>query len=393
MTEKATPKRNVSRFDLIVIGTIGLALLATIAIAILSTPEERGPSVAYLAPYASGGVPNIWIAPLDDPSAAEQVTFTKIGVFDFDVSADGRFIVYAARDGDSDFNDIYLLNLQTGSNQRITACQEAEADCTSPAYRDTGDLVAYVRVDTNISVPNVGPGAQRVWVIDIRQQPYQTRPLAGNSQIIGHSPQWADDGRSIAFFSSDIGNSGVMYYNYAPTEGQQPLLLMASEAGEVGTLSPDGSQLVYPTFGDSGGYNRHLNLVNTTDAEPIEPTMLTPDDGSVDDATADFHPSGQKLLIERRYEDEERRTNGHQLYQYDMLTGNVTPLVVDAHFQHGLAHWNATGDKIVFQRVRLYNQDGTPATLSPPEVWVFDVAEDNMTLISDNGFWPVWVAP
>lgn len=394
MTETTPqPKNTISRFDMLVIGTIVLALLATVAIAVLSDPGRRGPSVAYLSPY-TGSAPNIWIAPLDDLAAARQVTSASLGVFDFDVSADGRFIAYAAREDGSQFNDIYLLNLQTGETQRITTCQEEEADCTTPAYRDAGDLIAYVRVDTNISIPNVGPGAQRIWVVDVRQQPYETRPLSGNSQIIGHSPEWSGDGRSIAFFSSDVGNPGVMFYTYAPLEGQQSLLLMSSQAGEVGTLSPDGTRLVYPSFSESvQNYTRHLKLVDTTAPQPVEPSILTPDDGSVDDANADFHPSGQQLVIERRYSDDERYTNGYQLYGYDIPTDTTTPLVVDEHYQHGLAQWNDTGDKIVFQRVTLFNTDGSPAIATNPEVWVLNTETDALVQISDNGFLPQWVTP
>lgn len=384
----------ISRFDLIVGGVITVVLLATIGLAILSDPGRQGAMVAYLAPY-TGSAPNLWVAPVDDPGAAQQLSDVTIGVFDFDVSADGKFIAYAARDGESLFNDIYLVNLQNGQTERVTSCQEEEADCTTPAFRPTGDLIAYSRVDTNISVPGVGPGAQRIWLVDIRQKPYANQPLSGNSQIIGHSPQWASDGRSIVFFSSDVGNPGVMFYTYAPQAGQQSLLLLPSEAGDVGTLSADGHTLVYPVFGDGiNNFNRVLNLIDTTSpSDDLEPDVLTLDDATIDDATADFHPDGTKLVIERRYTDGDQRTNGYQLYEMAIDSGQVRPLVVDGRYQHGLAEWNANGDQIVFQRVRLENDDGSPAISTNPEVWVLNVESRDLIQISANGFLPQWVLP
>ncbi|MCB9458133.1 MAG: PD40 domain-containing protein [Anaerolineaceae bacterium] len=384
----------ITRFDLLIGGTIALVVLATIVLAVLSDPGRQGAMIAYLAPY-TGGSPNIWVAPVDEPENARQLSDVTIGVFDFDVSANGKFIAYAARDGESLFNDIYVVNIQTGQTERITSCQEEEADCTTPAFRAAGDLIAYARVDTNISVPGVGPGAQRIWLVDIRQKPYLSQPLSGNSQIIGHSPQWSADGRSIVFFSSDIGNPGVMFYTYAPQIGQQSLLLLPSEAGDIGTLSADGSKLVYPVFGDGiNNFNRVLQLIDTTSpSDNLEPITLTLDDPSIDDATADFHPDGTRLVIERRYVDGDLRTMGYQLYEMAIDSGLVTPLVVDAHYQHGLAEWDKTGEQIVFQRVRLENDDGTPAIRTNPEAWVLNVTSSDLIQISDNGFLPQWVQP
>ena len=395
MTETTqTDGITVRRFDLIVGGVIVLVLLATIIVAVLSDPGRQGAMVAYLAPY-TGGAPNVWVAPVDEPETARQLSDVTISVFDFDVSADGKFIAYAARDGDSLFNDIYVVNVQTGHTERVTTCQEDEADCTSPAFRVAGDLIAFARVETNISTPGVGPGAQRIWLVDIRQKPYASQPLSANSQIIGHSPQWSADGRSIVFFSSDVGNPGVMFYTYAPQQGQQSLLLLPSETGEVGTLSADGRWLVYPVVGSAiNSFNRVLNLIDTTSpSDELEPRTLTLDDPDIDDATADFHPDGTKLVIERLYTDGPQRTSGYQLYEMAISTGEVTPLVVDGRYQHGLAHWNKAGDQVLFQRLRLENDDGSPATHSQPEVWIVDAASGELQQIAPTGFLPQWVEP
>ena len=67
--------------------------------------------------------------------------------------------------------------------------------------------------------------------------------------------------------------------------------------------------------------------------------------------------------------------------------------MVDAHYQHGLAEWDKTGEQIVFQRVRLENDDSTPAIRTNPEAWVLNVTSSDLIQISDNGFLPQWVQP
>lgn len=395
MTESSSGKAHsgsggLSRLDMAV-GVLAVLLIAgTLLVAILSDPGRQGPAVAYIHPYG-GGVPNIWLASLEDPLAAQQLTDEPIGVFDFDVSNDGRLLAYSARPQDSLFHEIYLLNLQTRDIQQVTDCTGAEADCTAPDFRPGDDVLAFVRIDTNMSLEGVGPGTYRIWLADIRQSPMVIQPLTPNSQVVGHSPDWAHDGRSLLFYSADIANPGTNIFNYAPVQGDPALIFVPGNSGDPGTLSPDGNQLVYPEYTrrDDGNVYRHLRIA---DLASRESRPLTGPDGLADDAAAHFSPDGSALVVERRYIDGPQATTGYQLYRLDLATEAVTPLLVDGQFQHGFAVWNTTGDKVAFQRLQLSNADGQPAVGAQPEVWALD-SDGRPIQVAVNAFMPRWVRP
>ena len=130
----------ISQFDFIVIGVV-LGLIGAVgATYLFNRPVIRDPMIAYLYP-ASGEVPNVWIAPLDDPENPQQVTFSNIGVYDFAVDSTRYQIAYTMRDEATLNRDIYVLDLATNQTERITFCGEEEAECFSPAFHQKSVVV------------------------------------------------------------------------------------------------------------------------------------------------------------------------------------------------------------------------------------------------------------
>lgn len=371
-----------SRFDLTV-GVVSLLLIAAIAFAgYAGSPERAGAMVAYLAP-AYGGIQNIWLAPVNDAASAIQLTNAAGSVWNFSVSPDGRFIAYAARDPETTLNELWLLDLQTRQTQQLTNCVAENADCRTPEFQLGGNVIAYERqiIDTGVTS---GTGAIRIWLLDLTTQPYSTRPLSDDSQLIGHSPQWSADGGTIAFFSANIANPGVLIYNFAPAAGERTLKFIPGSNGSVGTLSPNGKQLVFPDIEQRP--DRIASYLKIADLEALKFQRLTPEGEPVEDENARWHPDGQRLAITRRYLDD-RFTNGYQLYMMQTSDGSVTPLAVDAKYSHGFFAWNATGDKLVFQRFELGVADARP------EIWWRDMTTGELTRLATNAFHPRWVLP
>lgn len=382
----------LSAFDWLV-GGVALGLLLVLALlTLLSNPARRGPLVAYLYPLGES-VQNIWVAPVDDPSQAQQVTDAPLGVYDYEVSPDGRFIAYSARNPDNRLLDIFRLDLQTGNVEQLTNCAAEDAECYTPIFHPDGTIIAYLRQSLNRTVDSVGPGVPRVWLMDISAPPYESRALSEDSQLIGHSPQWSDDGNTIAFYSADVFNPGILVYNFRPPTDDQPALhFIPSAHGSVGSLSPNGRQLVFPDIVDRGGsFFTHLKIVDLN-ADPPEYTDFTDEQGPTDDIGADWHPDGQHVTIERRYTDE-RYTRGYQLYQVDIQTGDMLPLLVDERYSHHYFAWNPAGDHLLVQRIPLLDEDGEVNRGARPEVWVLNYETGELTRISELAYFPRWVIP
>ncbi len=377
-------KRSITKLDVVALGISAVVLALVALLTTQSDPRRIGPAVAFMYP-ALGGVQNVWIAPIADPSAAEQVTFAPLGIYDFGVSADGAYLAYSERTAPTGLHEIKLMNLNTRQVTQLTQCVQENADCRTPVFRPGGRVVAYERVNANTGI-GTGIGVVRIWLADISRQPYETAPLSPDSQFIGYGPEWSLDGNALAFYSSDIASPGILVYNLNPAEGAQTLKYVPSQYGTVGGLSPNGQQLVFPDM-----YRRAdgqvYSFLRIADLNGLDFVNFTNPEDEVDDTEAVWHPDGTRVTIVRRYTDD-RFTRGYQLYDIDAVTREASPLLVDPAYSHGFFSYDPSGQMIVLQRFPFEPQT---ASSSSPQVWTLDVTTGALTLISDNAFHPRWV--
>lgn len=391
-TVKRVAEPRFSRFDVTVAVTVVALIIAVVALQVLNDPANQPLRVAYLYPQdINEPVQNVWIAPIDDPAQAQALTDEPMGIYDFDVSDNGRYLAYSMRDEEKRLLDLHMLDLQTGRTERLTNCAAEDADCFTPNFHPDSTMLSFMKQSLNRELARVRPGVPRIWILDITQRPYTQRPLSQNSQLIGHSPIWSDDGRKLAFFSSDLTNPGILVNTFATQDrNEAELVFVPSTHGTVGTLSPNGRQLIYPEIVDRGGaFFSFLRIADLTGETP-EYRDFTDSQAPVDDLAADWHPSGDVVTIERKYLDD-RSTRGYQLYNVDLESGAVEPLLFDERYSHHFFEWNATGAYLVVQRLQLLRDDGSTYTTARPEVWVLDTANNEIIQISDRAGQPRWV--
>lgn len=337
------------------------------------------PRVAYLAP--ADGVPqNIWLADPLDPDSTEQVTFSQSGIYDFGVSPDGTHIAFAERNTSTGTSDIKLINLETGALQQLTNC--VDADCTSPVWRPDGTQIAYQRVELNSDLGAVGASPTRVWLIDLTSNPATTRPLFSDLQILGYNPQWSADGGRIAIFNRD---QGILVFDFLDNS----LAVVPNRTGSLGTLSPDGTRLVFPDLVITQGepVRSYLQMADI-DGQEIIP--LGDPSAPLQDERVQWHPDGDQLAIARRYHDD-RYTRGYQVYLLNVDDLSAEPLTQDERYANGFFFFDPTGDQLVIQRFPELNADGQPNTEGRPEIWTYSLTADELTQVAVNAFHPRWV--
>lgn len=339
----------------------------------------RQPRVAFLAP-ATGGTPlNIWIAEVDNPDSARQVTFSLVGIFDFSVSPDGSTIAFSERDRQTQSADIYLLNLETNETRRVTNC--IDSDCTTPIWRPDGNVIAYERVDYNSPLLSVGVSPSRIWLLDLSTSPPSTQPLFTETQLLGYGARWSADGTRIALYESSA--PGIAIYDFT----DESIDLVPSNQGNPGDLSPDGRYLVFPDLLLEGGGARSYLRIADLEAQEIE--VLTAPEDFIDDDMPLFSPDGRSLVIARRYIDD-RFTRGRQIYLMDMETREVTPLVVDERYANGFFSWSPTGRQLLIQRFPELDASGQPSSDASVEIWVYDLDSRLLVQVAANAFHPRW---
>lgn len=341
----------------------------------------RNVQIAYLAPADNSAPANIWFASVSEPSEKRQITFSPTGITSFSVSPSGNQVAFAER-SDSGHSDIKMLDLETGALVQLTNCTDSR--CERPIWSPIGNLVAYERVDFNsdLAAAGVNISPSRVWLVDLNVNPMTTYPLFNDSQILGHSAVWSANGGRIAVY--DRREPGVRIYDIA----QGTDIVIRSNYGTAGFLSPDGTQLVLPEVEeDTTGMNSHLQLINlnTQNSRPISlPTDL------VSENVAAWSPNGQLLAISRR------RTNpsdppGEQLYLVDVSSLRQQLLITEANYRNSFLFWNAPGTSLLLQRSLQTGDADTAANTALPEVWIYNMATNTLTHIVTNSFNPRWL--
>lgn len=377
--ERIEARLGISFFDFIVLSVITVLVFA-IGMTIIFGIERTGLRVAFMKYDPVNLVYQVWIAPAEDPDDAEQLTFIENGIFDFDTSPDGNYIAYSVQDMTTGNRELYLLDLRTERVEQITNCLMEDSDCSTPAYSPTGDFIAYTRRSFNSQL-GLGLGAPRIWVVDLRNDPPTTSPLFEESQILGHSPVWSEDGGRIAFY--DDNAQGIMVYNLNATD-DTPLNFVPTRMGVVGSLSPDGGEMIYADMliSEGGMARGYLQIADLENNNII--SVTNPGDGNSYQMAA-WSPDGNYVVFGR---ETGRNT---QIDLLDVRDFSITPLIEDERYNHSFFRWSPDGNLLLMQRFQRYDSSGQPLTDSTTEIWTYNLETRELTRIAENAFFPRWL--
>jgi len=378
---------SMSKLDRIVIVIVALSIVAVGLVAILSDPANQTPEVAYLYP-AFGGVQNVWKSPIDQPDNQQQLTFSEYGIYDYDVSDDGRWLAFAEKNSEGSAQ-IRMLDIPNKRVIELVNCIEIEAYCTTPAFSPDGTKLAYQRSESI----NGRYGLSRIWLVDLTSSNYETVPLIKDSQVVGHTPIWSQDNNTLAFYSADTTQPGILIFDFVPRgDNDVQLRFIPSSYGVMGSISPNGQEIIFPEIvRRNDQIFTHLRIADLLDKE-FE--AFTDPQGPTDDVAVQWSPDGQTVAFARKYTDD-RWTVGHQLYLRDAESteDNLTPVAYDENYNTSYFRWNSKGNRLVMQRFPLQSEDGTPNRNAAPEVWVYDIEADELIQVIDNAFLPQWASP
>ncbi len=375
----------LSKLDAVVFGIATLCLLGVALAAIVSDPARQPIRVAYLYP-ATNSPQNVWMAEVGNPDAREQVTFSENGVYDFDVSPNGDWLAFSER-GEAGIVNLRLKDMRGGAVIDLADCESQEAYCTTPVFSPDGSKLAYQRSESFSG----SYGLSRIWLMDMTSGNYETDRLIADSRVVGHSPVWAANGNTIAFYSSDVREPGILIFDFLPRDGSDAQLrFIPSSHGAMGTISPNGERIIFPEIALRGEqFFTHLRIA---DLRSKSFAAFTDPDGPADDVNARWNPNGQTVALARRYTDK-RWTAGHQLYLRSANDENeaLTPILYDQRYSTSYFRWNQNGERLVMQRLPLNGGNGADKRQRVPEIWTYDLESGNSSKIAENAFVPQWV--
>ncbi len=372
------------KLDLAVVIIVCACLLGVGSAAWVMDPARQPTRVAYLYP-ATGGTQNVWMADIDDPAARQQLTFSEHGVFDFDFSADGRWLAFAERSGVGAVT-LRLLDLANGGLTDLVDCVALKANCTSPVFSPDGKWLVYQRAES------IGGryGLPRIWLVNMISSGYDTVALIADKQVVGHSPIWSADSNTVAFYSADVTQPGILIYDFIPRGADDiQLRFIPSAHGTMGTLAPNGRQLIFPELSRRGDqFFTHLRIA---DLGAKTFAAFTDPEGPTDDVAAQWSPDGETVAFARRYTDG-RWTPGHQLYlkRVSASEDELRPVAYEPRFTTSYFRWNLKGNRLVMQRFPLVRDESSAEGPALPEIWVHDFNSGDSRKITDDAFLPQW---
>lgn len=375
----------LSKLDAVVLGIVTFCLLGVALAAIVSDPAREPIRVAYLYP-ATASPQNVWMAEIGNPDARAQVTFSENGVYDFDFSPDGNWLAFSERSAAGIVN-LRLMDMRSGRIIDLVDCEAEYAYCTTPVFSPDGGKLAYQRSESL----NGTYGLSRIWLMDMASGNYETERLIADSRIVGHSPVWAANANTIAFYSADVREPGILIFDFLPRDGSDAQLrFIPSSHGAMGTISPNGERIIFPEVALRG--EQFLTHLRIADLREKTFAAFTDPEGPADDVNARWNPNGQTIALARRYTDK-RWTAGHQLFLRSANDEDeaLRPVLYDERYSTSYFRWNRTGDRLVMQRLPLAGRGSADTGRRVPEVWIHDLESGESGMIAEDAFVPQWV--
>jgi dipeptidyl aminopeptidase/acylaminoacyl peptidase len=141
-----------------------------------------------------------------------QLALAEPGAHDFDISPDGKRIVFAhdpapEKRGDGRYA---LVEMEIKSGKAVVIAQDAEWDLRSPRYSPDGQRVAFTA--SHQAIKHTMPEQLAVW--DRETGTFEV--VSGEWDHAVHAPlQWEEDGLAVLFCSEDKGRTHLFRFDIA----------------------------------------------------------------------------------------------------------------------------------------------------------------------------------
>lgn len=299
-----------------------------------------------------------------------QLTDAASGVYDYDLSVDGKRVVYSALRED-DGADLWVVDVDGSNLRRLLACPEAR--CIAPAWSPDG-RIAYERQEAVAD----GSGAPRIWLLD--PDDGDAVPLFADEERTGFAPRWSPDPQRLRLAYVDEAESAVRVYDVE--DGGSTLIPLFSDLAAA--WGPTGEELVVidARLSDVGLLSRFWladvdkgTLVNISGG----------DEALVQDMWPAWSPSGEWIAFTRRVLLGDDTTMGQQLWLMRSDGSDAHPLLIDATATFSRAAWRPDGGALAYVRRPLADPEARP------ELWLLELPNGEPVLLAEMSTAPIWI--
>lgn len=203
--------------------------------------EEKGADAIFVDEGPNGQEAdqweNLWVLDLATKES-RQITGEAFMISSWDVAPDGERIAltarYRNRRNDSDLQEVYLADVETGAVTRLT---ENEAPEGNVAWSPDGSSILYTAADDQ----GWKNRNTKLWIIDPETREY--RLVSGAFQGTPDNPTWSPDGRRILFSGQQGTNTNLLSLDVA--SGRIEPITNLPGTLSVESFSEDGLRYAY----------------------------------------------------------------------------------------------------------------------------------------------------
>ncbi|HEU0184817.1 MAG TPA: winged helix-turn-helix domain-containing protein [Blastocatellia bacterium] len=242
------------------------------------------------------------------------------------VAPDGKFLAVVDKNSQEEPFSIYLVSIETGEKQKVTAPAAGAAGDSYPAFSPDGKTLAFLRsssqATTDLYLRGVDDGGE------------PRRLTFDNTSILGFA--WSSDNREIVF-SSRRGGSIYSLWRI-PVNGGTPERLPTIGQNVISpAISRQGGRLVYTeSLDDQNIWRLELDAAGRAGeaANLISSTL--------GDKGPDYSPDGRKVVFASN------RSGGFGIWVCDSDGANPVQLIDRGPYLTGTPRWSPDGRWIAF---------------------------------------------
>jgi TolB protein len=359
-----------ARSLLFVLGVVlGLGIMGGVLLARQTHPEILAPKgetgIAYLSPVTA---PEIW---RNSPDGSRPLRLTETGgkVFDYDVSPDGRQIVYSAANEQNGL-DLWSVPTGGGNSRRLLGC--GADSCSGPAYAPDGSQIAYSRRNKAENPGGNTPGLGRIWLMNLEDS--ETSPLYADAAVAGQDISWSWDGSRLSFF--DPLRSAIRVH---PIQGGEDLVLPVLQESSGG-WSRDDKQLVFSDYAQ--GQERPVGALTEVDVATGQAKPAFSDLELTDFGSPSFDPGGNWMAVGGQAAGE---GSARTIWVCPLKGGQAFRISSDPQASQGAYHWDPAGVRLIYQEYRPGSSEQKPG------VYIWDLPTKTTRLVAENASLPEWI--
>ncbi|NDJ61798.1 MAG: hypothetical protein GYB67_11775 [Chloroflexi bacterium] len=237
----------------------------------------------YLLDLAKGITHNLTAHPADDRAPAW--------------SPDGRRLAFLSYRQTNAFADIYILDMRTGTLQRITTGQHN--DYRRVVWSPDGQDFVHT------------PGYGAIHIMDINAQ--ADRPLS-----YGFGPSWSPDGTYIVYYANQRGDLNSDIYALS-VDGRELVNFTAHGANDWSPAwSPDGAHIAFVSNRGGNADIYTLSTICLTADQPCADSTRRLTDHPRTDTSPAWSPDGQRLAFVAAQAD------GSSIYMIDTTADHIS---------------------------------------------------------------------